>query len=156
MTKTPSNIEIDPLSFSLGMINCFVEMVACGVKQLALSPPLTPEEYDRLGAASDEIVRRFGVQSYLEKELMVTDLQTPEFTRGKYSILYFREQETLDRYLALKSEKERLERDGRYDAGARKKISEEFMRLLSYPEAIIDEKLAGEAADPYIHVTGGS
>jgi hypothetical protein len=38
MTRSANDIDIDPLSFSLGMINCFVEMVACGVKRLALSP----------------------------------------------------------------------------------------------------------------------
>lgn len=155
MTGSSRELEIDPLSFSLGMINCFVEMVACGVKRLALSPPLTPEEYERLAAASDEIASRFGVQSFLEKSLMVTDLQTPDFTRGKYSILYFREQATLGAYLALKRRKEQLERDGNYDAGERRAASRDFMRLLSYPEAIIDEKLAKTPSDPYIHVTSG-
>jgi hypothetical protein len=155
MTGNASDIEIDPLSFSLGMINCFVEMVACGVKRLALSPPLTPEDYDRLSAASDEIVSRFGIQSYLEKSLMVTDLQTPDFTLGKYSILYFRERATLDAYLALKRRKESLEQDGRYDAETRRAISRDFMRLLSYPEAIIDEKLAKAPTDPYVHVSSG-
>jgi hypothetical protein len=155
MKERTDELEIDPLSFSLGMINCFVEMVACGVKRLALSPPLTPEDYDRLAAASDEIISRFCVQSYLEKSLMVTDLQTPEFTRGKYSVLYFREQATLDEYLALKRRKQRLEQDGRYDIGARRAISRDFMRLLSYPEAIIDEKLSGAPSDPYVHVGSG-
>jgi hypothetical protein len=155
MTESTSELEIDTLSFSLGMINCFVEMVACGVKRLALSPPLTPEDHDRLSAASDEIVSRFGVQSYLEKSLMVTDLQTPEFTRGKYSILYFRERATLDEYLALKRRKEQLEQDGRYDTDARQAISRDLMRLLSYPEAIIDEKLAKAPTDPYVHVSSG-
>ena len=37
--------KIDKLSFQLGMINTFVEMVACSVKKLAISPPLTPEDY---------------------------------------------------------------------------------------------------------------
>ena len=48
--------DIDTYSFQLGMINCFVEMVACGVKRLAISPPLAPDEYARLEAASNKIV----------------------------------------------------------------------------------------------------
>ena len=40
--------EIDPRSFQLGMINCFAEMVAAGVKRLAISPPLAPEEYKEI------------------------------------------------------------------------------------------------------------
>jgi hypothetical protein len=86
---------------------------------------------------------------------MVTDLQTPEFTRGKYTILYFRESTTLDEYMALKRRKEQLERDGRYDAKPRKAISRDFMRLLSYPQTIIDEKLSQEPVDPFVHTTGG-
>ena len=36
MGKTRGRKEIDRISFELGMINCFVEMVACGVKKLAI------------------------------------------------------------------------------------------------------------------------
>jgi hypothetical protein len=32
--------NVDKVSFELGMINCFAEMVSCGVKKLAISPPL--------------------------------------------------------------------------------------------------------------------
>ena len=95
-------MEIDALSFQLGMINCFVEMVACGVKRLALSPPLSPEDYARLEKASEEIVQGFGVKSYLEKSLLITDLQSEDFTRGKWSILYYKRDDTLDAYSRLK------------------------------------------------------
>jgi hypothetical protein len=30
------NPKIDAFSYKVGMINCFVEMVACGVKKLAI------------------------------------------------------------------------------------------------------------------------
>ena len=76
-------MKIDTLSFQLGMINCFAEMVACGVKRLAISPPLTPEDYAELEKASEDIVRNSGVQSYLEKSLLITDLQSADFTRGQ-------------------------------------------------------------------------
>ena len=74
-------LDIDETSFNLGMINCFAEMVAAGVKHLAISPPLLPLEYDRIRGASDAIVEGSGILSWLETSLMVTDLQTPEFTR---------------------------------------------------------------------------
>ncbi len=143
--------EIHPTSFHLGMINCFAEMVAAGVKRLAISPPLHPEEYRRIRKASEAIAAGSGIRSYLEKSLMVTDLQSADFTRGKWSILYFREKETLDAYRALKNRKEELEARNAYTAEACQRVSTEFMRLLSYPEETIEEKIrGGEETDPFI------
>ncbi len=142
MAKENGNLKIDRISFQLGMINCFVEMVACGVKKLALSPPLSPEDYKKIEKASNEIVYGFDIQSYLEKSLLVTDLQSEDFTRGKWSVLYFRDNDVLKTYLQLKKKKKELEELGRYDRAARKEISRQFMRLLSYPENVIEEKLS--------------
>jgi len=142
MGKTPEDIKIDRISFQLGMINCFVEMVACGVKKLALSPPLSPEDYRLIGKFSEEIVKDFGIQAYLEKSLLVTDLQSEEFTRGKWLILYYEKDDILKSYLSLKKRKRLLEKSGRHDKEARKDISREFGRLLSYPEDKIEERIS--------------
>lgn len=134
--------KIDTFSFQLGMINCFVEMVACGVKRMAISPPLSPAEHARIDAASSKIVREFGMLSHLEKSLLLTDLQTEEFTKGKWSILYYRDEATLDAYRNLKERKRKLEKAGQYGERERKQVSREFMRLLSYPDEVIDAKLS--------------
>jgi hypothetical protein len=145
--------DIDVRSFHLGMINCFAEMVAVGVKSLAISPPLFPEEYERIREASEAIAAGSGIHSYLETSLLVTDLQSAEFTRGKWSVLYYKTPETLDVYHALKERKAELEAARRYDADARRAISAEFMRLLSYPEDVIAAKIeAGGEEDPFILV----
>lgn len=141
---------IDPFSFQLGMINCFVEMVACGVKQLAISPPLSPSQYDVLAPYSDQIVKGFGIASYLENALMVTMLQSPEFTRNKCSILYYKNETTLTAYLELKERQARLTALDGYDANAQKEISVAFMKLLSYPNDVIESKLSGTHPDPFI------
>ncbi len=147
------DLQIDRLSFELGMINCFAEMVAAGVKELAISPPLLPADYERLKEASEEIVRRSGIQSHLETSLIVTALQSAEFTRGKWSVLYYRDEATLEAYLALKRKQARLQESGQYGAEAEREISSEFMRLLSYPEETIQARLAAAVpTDPYMHV----
>lgn len=140
-----SKIKVDRVSFQLGMINCFVEMVACGVKKLAISPPVSPSDYALIGKASEEIVRGFGIKSYLEKSLLVTDLQPAEFTKGKWAILYYDDDGILEDYLALKESQQQLEQAGQYDEKARKTISFEFGRLLSYPREKIDERLSLES-----------
>jgi hypothetical protein len=141
MEKRYIDKTIDKISFQLGMINCFVEMVACGVKKLALSPPLTPEDYDTLAEASNKMTEEFKIYSYLEKSLLLTYLQSEDFTRGKWSILYYKDEAVLDRYLQLKSESKKLETSGIYTKAAKQEISREFMRLLSYPDHIIEEKI---------------
>jgi hypothetical protein len=134
--------KVDRISFELGMINCFVEMVACGVKKMAISPPLAPDDYQYVEPLSKKMVEAFGIKSHLEKSLMVTDLQTEDFTKGKWAILYYKDDPVLEAYFSLKERKQELERQGQYDEANRKDISREFMRLLSYPDAIIDKKLA--------------
>lgn len=151
MKSNHKGLKIDQHSFQLGMINCFVEMVSCGVKRLAVSPPLLPEDYEAIKHSSEIIVNAFGIKSYLEQSLIVTDLQSEEFTKGKYSILYYKDDYILKSYLNLKKKKTELVREGKYDQNAKKQISREFMRLLSYPEKLIEEKLSQEfPSSPYM------
>lgn len=134
--------KIDRISFHLGMINCFVEMVACGVKKLALSPPISPEDYEIVSPLSDRLVKEYGIHSFLEKSLMVTDLQSEDFTKGKWLILYYDNAQVLKMYKTLKEKKEQLEKMGQYDSLSRKEISRTFMSLLSYPPQKIEERLS--------------
>lgn len=156
MTQDNEVLQVDSFSFQLGMVNCFVEMVACGVKRMAISPPLFPADYARIQAASDLIVKQFGMKSYLEKSLLVTDLQSADFTKGKWSILYFKDDATLEAYHELKSRRQQLEAAGRYDEAERKELSRQFMRLLSYPDDVIAAKLARDKpSDPYVLTESG-
>jgi hypothetical protein len=121
------------------------------VKTLAISPPLSPDEYERLREASEAIVTGSGIHSWLETSLLITDLQSADFTAGKWSVLYYKDPKTLETYLDLKRRKAELEASGEYDGDVRKAVSTEFMRLLSYPEEVIGEKLeAGGENDPFI------
>jgi hypothetical protein len=153
MKNGASEIKVDRISFLLGMINCFVEMVACGVKKLAISPPLRPEDYQAVKDASDKMVKAFRIKSHLEKSLLETDLQSKDFTQGKWSILYYADDHILREYLLLKKRKEQLDKESRYKGKARKQISQQFMRLLSYPENRISEKLSKPSPEsPFVLV----
>lgn len=149
--KQTNDLQIDRISFELGMINCFVEMVACGVKELAISPPIKPEDYNFISKYSDKIAAGFGIKSYMEKFLLITNLQSEDFTEGKWSILYYKEDVTLKKYFQLKQEKSDLESTGSYQKENCERISREFMQLLSYPDKIIEEKLSkAKPEDPFI------
>lgn len=140
---------LDPLSYKIGMINCFIEMVACGVKPLAISPPVAPEELPVLEQASRELSEGFGTRYETVASLMVTDIQSADFTQGKYSILYYDKPVVIEEYRRLAHRVSELEQAGTYTGPERREISWAFGRLLGYPEEVIRRKVdAPERTDP--------
>jgi len=131
----------DWASFELGSISTFCEMVQAGVKKLALGPPVRPEEYERIREGNEQIVKRFGVKSVVDREFLTTDLFPGEAAHGEWVSLYYRDDDIFKKYLALKERKQQLERTGAYQGQARKDLARSFGNLLSYPEWKIDELL---------------
>ena len=66
-----SSYPLDRISYEIGMINCFIEMVACGVKPLAISPPIEPENLPVLEEVSRELSEGFGTKYYVDLEMMI-------------------------------------------------------------------------------------
>ena len=60
---------MDKRSFILGMITAFSECVAGGCKRLALSPPLTHEDYEKFAPEACEIIEKHGLIHYHEENL---------------------------------------------------------------------------------------
>jgi len=141
---------IDTFSFQLGMINCFIEMVACGVKRLALSPPLTKKEFQAVKPLSDRLVKEFNIFSYRETSLIKTHLQSDSFTKNKSVILYYKSEHVLEQYISLKEKTERLIREDTYNPDEKISVTREFLTLLSYPDDVIHEKLVHPHKDPFI------
>ena len=141
------NREIDQRSYTLGGLSTFAEMVRVGVKTLALSAAVTPEEMDDLVQDAERIAQEEGVMLYRETDLIVTDLFPAEVAEGKHVLLIY-QGATLDEYLALKKRKSESVEAGSYTGEARRDIARQFGRLLSYPDANIEElidKNAGSA-----------
>lgn len=132
---------VDDRSYNLGLIGAFAEVVRRGVKTLALSEVMTPEEMDGIMPDALVVAERNGVELYREDDLIVTELFPADVAAGKHVLLIYTG-DTLDRYLELKGDKAALEAAGDYDADAREAIARRFGRLLSYPEHVIDELLA--------------
>lgn len=126
--------DFDETSFNLGAIDCFCEMVAAGVKGLALSHPMTEQEYGKIGGLSEIIAGKYKVQSFLEKDLIETDLSPADLMENRWVILYYKDREVLRDYFDLKSKAEELKKEGRYTERERREITESFRCLLGYPE----------------------
>ncbi len=132
--------KIDQRSYQLGVMGGFAEVVKLGVKQLALSEVMTPEEMDGVMDDAMVIAERNQVQMWREADFLVTDLYPADVAAGKHVLLIYTG-DTLDRYLAIKADQARLAAAGEYEGDAREEIARRFGRLLSYPEAVIDDLL---------------
>lgn len=136
--NTPA--ENDP-SYHLGAIAGFAEMVAGGVKQLALSSTMTTAEIEAILPKAREIAEGYGVQLFRENDLLVTDLFPEDVAEGLDVLLIYKGH-TLEAYQQLKEDKNALVQAGEYQGKARQAIARRFGRLLSYPEQRINELLA--------------
>ena len=132
------NREIDQRSYTLGGLSTFAEMVRVGVKTLALSAAVTPKEMDDLVQDAERIAQEEGVMLYRETDLIVTDLFPADVAEGRHVLLIYKGT-TLDEYLALKKRKSELVEAGSYAGETRRDIARQFGKLLSYPDANIEE-----------------
>ncbi len=127
---------IDNYSYHLGAADCFCEMVAAGVKKIALSHPCnSKEERDSFLADFDKLNEKYGVSYYVENEPFLTDLFPEEMNRNKYNVIFYCEQQYIDEYLNLKKEKQQLMDNGEYTRENSRGIAVRYGKLLSYSDA---------------------
>ncbi len=138
-----SEWSIDQRSYNLGGIGAFAEMVGAGVKKLALSAPLDPEEMDATIEEAQRIAANHGVGVYRETDFLITNLFSAELTDGKHVLLICHDS-TRQEYMDLKAMKQQLIEDGQYDADARVEVARRMGELLSYTEEKIASLLASE------------
>ena len=136
-----SDWSIDQRSYNLGGIGAFAEMVGAGVKKLALSSPLDPEEMDATIQEAERIAADNGTGVYRETDFLVTDLFSANLTDGKHVLLICNET-TLQEYMDLKARKQQLIEAGQYDSDARVEVAKRMGELLSYTEEKIASLLA--------------
>lgn len=130
---------IDSYSYQLGVMDCFCEMVAAGLKTLAMSHPCdTREERDAYLEDMKKICEKYEVKYYPENEAFLTDLFPEALNKGKYNYLFFRTDDVLERYLGLKERQRELKQNGAYTKVESYALAQEFGRLLSYPEEGIE------------------
>lgn len=125
----------DAVSYHCGVMDAFAEVVGAGVKKLALSHPFSSvEEMQFYLPFAQMLCERYDIKVYAEKQLLLTDLFPKYMNEGKCNLLFYKEEETLQRYLWLKEEKQSLKEKGEYKGAPREWIAMEFGKLLSYEE----------------------
>ncbi len=134
---------IDNYSYHLGAADCFCEMVAAGVKKIALSHPCNSKESrDSFLPDFDRLCSKYGVRYYVEDEPFLTVLFPESMNRGKYNAIFYCEDRYIEEYLSLKKQKQLLMESGSYTQTSKQDIAWRYGRLLSYSDEGIRRLLA--------------
>lgn len=128
------------LGKQVGEMKAWCEAAKNEAKELGLSAPFKPEDYEILHPHMKEQVERNSVNYYLEKNLIITDLFGDMDLSGIWVFLIYKHQDTLDKYLQLKEDKEKLMDSGKYEGDERREIAIRFGKLLGYSERCILER----------------
>jgi hypothetical protein len=137
--------DVDARSYNLGIMGGFAEVVRLGVKELALSEVMSPEEMDDILPDAKIVAQRNGVKLYREAELLVTDLYPADVALGKDVLLIYTG-DTLEKYFTIKADKEKMLAAGQYEGRNRTEIARRFGQLLSYPSSVIDDLIMQQNA----------
>ncbi len=138
-----SDWTLDPLSYAIGNFSTFAEIVDIGLKKMALSQALPPAEMDQLEREVRKRAAEWDVEIHREPDFLVTDLFPMSATEGK-DVLIIYQGDTLSEYQALKARKAEMVAVGSYDADptARRELAWSLGKMLSYPDAKIEQLLA--------------
>lgn len=137
--------EIDAISYELGVVGGFSELINAGVKQLALSAPLSPEEMDLFMEEAVKVASKYKVSIYRETDLVQTLLFPLDVAEGKDVLLLYKGS-TLEQYLDLKADIGRQEESEAYGEQERIELARRFGRLLSYSPREINRLLANNTS----------
>lgn len=121
-------------SYYAGITAAFCEIVANGVKQLALSPPYTDAELAQMMPITYQIGAEHGVTVYIDADFLVTPLFDPAFTAGKHVILLAQSEAVVEQYLALKAWRKTA-----VSTNTLHQIARQFGHLLSYSDTAINQ-----------------
>lgn len=130
-------MKLDRLSFCMGMVFAFAEVVASGVKPLALSPPLETHEFDALEEDIRGTANEFGVCVGEDRDVLTTMLFDPAFTAGKAVFLLASDESVLEEYASLKETRKRIGVQG--DVDEETDLARRFGSLLGYSPQVVDE-----------------
>ena len=110
LEEAEKEVPIDHYSYECGVMDCFCEMVASGLKKLAMSHPCdTKAERDSYLPQVKKLCEKYGILYHPQDEALITDLFPAEANQDKYNYLFFRTQDVYETYLELKKRQKELE-----------------------------------------------
>jgi hypothetical protein len=131
----------DSASYHVGINTAFAEVVGMGCKKLALSSPLSTDEFNDVFEPTKLAVEEYGVQIYVEEDLLSTLLFDADIAKNLKVIMIAASKAVFDEYFSLKEMKKQnlAEKSREIEV----EIARRFGTLLSYDLFMI-EKLIGK------------
>ena len=133
-------LHYDPASYHVGINTAFAEVVGMGCKKLALSSPLSSDEFNDVFEPTKLAAEEYGVQIYVEEDFLSTLLFDADIAKNLKVIMIAASKAVLDEYFALKVVKKRNLAEKSHEVEV--EIARRFGALLSYDFLMI-EKLIG-------------
>lgn len=134
---------IDEFSRVVGGMGVFSEMIACGCKNVALGYPTADRALrDEHMIFAKKICEEDGIQCCEENAAFITDLFPATMNKGKFNILFYKDERWRDEYFAQLERKNQLVAEGRYTPEMRRKVAYDYGHLLSYSDEAIERMLA--------------
>ena len=93
------NFEI--ISYQLGAVAAFAEMVSTGMKKLAFSGIIEEKDLAVLEPGIKEITEKYHVSYHCQYNLIKSELAGDEQIKDRYVFLIYRDKEVLDEYFKL-------------------------------------------------------
>ena len=124
--------------YHCGVIDAFNEVIKAEVKHMALSHPSTSQEIEELLPFAEKITKQYGTKYEVEPELLITDLFPYKENKGKTVIIFWKNDEIINKYHELKQQKEKAIANNTYNQ-IREEIAYQFGKLLSYSDEAIKQ-----------------
>ena len=133
--------KIDWRSHQLGAMTAFAEVVDNGCKRLALSSPMTGEQFDSVIEGIREVAAKRDLILHVDDDFLETILFDHEPIRGKTVIHIVAKQATVDEYKGLKEKKRKHREAGTLSEEVELEVAWGLGRLLSYDDDSIKRLL---------------
>jgi len=124
--------------YHCGVIDAFNEVIKAEVKNMALSHPSSNQEIEQLLPFVEQITKQYGTKYEVEPELLITDLFPYKENKGKTVIIFWKNDEIINKYHELKQQKEKAIANNTYNQ-VREEIAYQFGKLLSYSDEAIKQ-----------------
>ena len=124
--------------YHCGVIDAFNEVIKAEVKNMALSHPSSNQEIEQLLPFVEQITKQYGTKYEVEPELLITDLFPYKENKGKTVIIFWKNDEIINKYHELKQQKQEALANNTYNQ-VREEIAYQFGKLLSYSDEAIKQ-----------------
>ena len=132
--------NLDEISYQMGFIGCFSEMVAAKLKKIALSKPAKIENVKAIEKSADYLTKSYDIYYYVDYDMVKNNIISDEELKDRAIFVLYEKKEYLDEYMALKKKQEEAISNGTYTDNTKKETTLKLCELLCYSKEMVKQK----------------